>query len=412
MRCELSIKKALSDCFDFVKFVMIRAKQDNVLRVAASLGYTSMIALVPLIAIALAIFSAFPVFDSVKMEIQNFMFNNLVPGVGKTVETYISSFVGATGKLTTIGVVGLAVTAIMMLSTIEASLNVVFGVKKSRPIVARVLVYWTILTLGPLLLGASFSVSGYIFSLSFLNGDISSYGVELARYVPKLLMMFVLMGVYLFVPYRKIKLKHTFVGAFVAVVLFAVLKKTFGMFVVQGSTYNTLYGALAVIPVLLVWMYLSWAVVIFGAVIVASIPEWLEKRADLNKVLDDFVLNRANFISYSVELISILEKARDEEEVMTSDKLASITDLNNTGVFMVLDILEQQGVVLNVEDDRWVMMKNVRNLSLIDLIQKAGFNTYNNDIENAQISVKLKSKLKELGKQESKILDIKIEEVI
>ena len=412
MKCKLSIKKNIFDCFDFINFVLKRAKKDNVLRVAASLGYTSMIAFVPLIAIALAIFSAFPVFDSVKLEIQNFMFNNFVPGVGKTVEQYISSFVGATGELTTVGVVGLAITAIMMLSTIESSLNVVFGVKKARPIIAKVLVYWTVLTLGPLLLGASFSLSGYIFSLNFMNVDISSFGVAFARYLPKIFMMFALMGLYLFVPYRKIKLKHAFVGAFVAVLLFTLLRKTFGMFVVQSSTYTTLYGALAVLPVLLIWMYLSWAVVIFGAVFVAAIPEWIEVRANLNKVLDDFVLNRANFISYAVELITILEEARDRDRVITSDKLASLSDLNNTGLFMVLDILEQQGIILNIEDDRWIMMKNPKNIILSDMIQKAGFKTYNDDVKNAKISSKLKSKLKDLSEKEDEILNVSLNQII
>lgn len=141
---------------EFLFFLSKRAKNDTIFRVAASLSYTSLIAIVPLFAIGLAIFSAFPVFNSVRGQIEDFLLKNFVPTIEQEVSQYFSEFLNATGQLTTIGVVGLAITAILMLSTIENSLNFIFKVTRPRRFTTKVTLYWTVITLGPLLLGAVF----------------------------------------------------------------------------------------------------------------------------------------------------------------------------------------------------------------------------------------------------------------
>lgn len=267
----------------FLYFLVKRAQNDTVLRVASSLSYTSLIALVPLLAIALAIFSAFPVFSEVRQQAQDFIVNNVVPDIGADISVYFSEFINATAKLTTIGVIGIALTAILLLSTIENSFNFIFKVSRPRRITTKITLYWTVITLGPLLLGTAFSLKGYA---NFVLDSVPEFQVFLGSILPFVLTWLVLAGVYIFVPNKKVGILNALVGALVAMFLFWVLKNGFAFFMLKNNVYKTLYGAVAVVPLMLIWMYLYWAAVIFGAVVTAAVQEYKElDRRNLNKII-------------------------------------------------------------------------------------------------------------------------------
>ena len=266
-------------------FVMKRAQNDTVLRVASSLSYTSLIALVPVLAIALAIFSAFPVFNEVRQQVQDMIIQNLMPDTGQDIKLYFAQFINATAKLTTIGVVGIALTAILLLSTIENSFNFIFKVTRPRRFTTKITLYWTIITLGPLLLGTAFSLKGYAAFNDVLH-TVPELQVIMGSILPFLLTWLVLTGVYIFVPNKKVDFLNAGAGAFVAMCLFWVLRFGFSMFMVKNNTYKTLYGAVAAVPLTLVWMYLYWAAVIFGAVVTAALEEFRQlDRRNLNKII-------------------------------------------------------------------------------------------------------------------------------
>ena len=270
---------------EFVYFVMKRAQNDTVLRVASSLSYTSLIALVPVLAIALAIFSAFPVFNEVRQQVQDMIIQNLMPDAGEDIKLYFAQFINATAKLTTIGVVGIALTAILLLSTIENSFNFIFKVTRPRRFTTKITLYWTIITLGPLLLGTAFSLKGYAAFNDVLH-TVPELQVIMGSILPFLLTWLVLTGVYIFVPNKKVDFLNAGAGAFVAMCLFWVLRFGFSMFMVKNNTYKTLYGAVAAVPLTLVWMYLYWAAVIFGAVVTAALEEFRQlDRRNLNKII-------------------------------------------------------------------------------------------------------------------------------
>lgn len=280
-------KKHFETTREFLFFLSRRAQNDTIFRVAASLSYTSLIAVVPLFAIGLAIFSAFPVFDGVKEQVKEFLLRNFVPTIEQEVSQYFAEFIDAAAQLTTIGVVGIAITAILMLSTIENSLNFIFKVTRPRRLTTKITLYWTVITLGPLLLGTAFSLRGYLFTLQkFMPEDLANTQLLLSKLLPSLITMFLLVLVYVLVPNKKVKISSAVVGSFVAVILFSVLRRGFGYFMVKAATYKTLYGALATLPVFLIWMYLAWSVVIFGAVVTAALEEYrqLDDRA-LKKIL-------------------------------------------------------------------------------------------------------------------------------
>ena len=266
-----NFKKHFETTREFLFFLSRRAQNDTIFRVAASLSYTSLIAVVPLFAIGLAIFSAFPVFDGVKEQVKEFLLRNFVPTIEQEVSQYFAEFIDAAAQLTTIGVVGIAITAILMLSTIENSLNFIFKVTRPRRLTTKITLYWTVITLGPLLLGTAFSMRGYLYTLQkFMAADGETGRFFFSCMIPPLMTILSLMLVYVLVPNKKVRLA----GAAVAVVLFWFLRQGFALAVLNNATYKTLYGAMAVIPVFLIWMYLSWAVVIFGAVVTAALDEF------------------------------------------------------------------------------------------------------------------------------------------
>ena len=271
------IKQKFAQLKNFVVFLRSRIQTDNILRVASSLSYTSLIALVPFIAIGLAIFSAFPVFSDMRAQLQETLIHNLVPSIGHEVTTYLNEFISATAKLTAVGVIGIAITAVLLLSTIENSFNYIFKVYKPRSIKTKITLYWTVITLGPLLYGAGFSMRGYFFALQkLMPQDFGTH--HMMAFLPTLFTLLTLMLVYILVPNKKVRFRNAFWGALCAVIGFYIMRKIFGTFIASSAAYTTLYGALAAIPLLLVWLYFNWAVVIFGATVTAALDEYWEEK--------------------------------------------------------------------------------------------------------------------------------------
>ncbi|MBQ9034486.1 MAG: YihY family inner membrane protein [Alphaproteobacteria bacterium] len=271
----LDYKKFL---FLFAKKLQLHLRDTTILRVSAALSYTTLLAVVPLIAIALAVFAAFPMFEHVRLQVQDFLIQNFVPNLGENVQQYMAEFVAAAGKLTTIGVAGLAVTAVLMLSTIESSFNFIFKIKKHRRLATKMALYWTLIILCPIVLGIGFSLRGYMLKLQYFNNNAENLDLFTTVVAHNLLIFAVLGFSYYIVPNKKIRLSSAFIGAAVAFIMMTVLRYGFGYFLQLNVTYKTLYGAMASVPLLLVWMYSWWTVVLFGAVIVASLEELQHKK--------------------------------------------------------------------------------------------------------------------------------------
>ena len=208
-----------------------------------------------------------------------------MPDAGQDISTYFNDFIKATAKLTTIGVVGIALTAVLLLSTIENSFNFIFKVTHPRRWTTKITLYWTVITLGPLLLGTALSLKG-MFVFNKFADTMPDLQILVGNLLPSVITCLLLIGVYVFIPNKKVSVSSALVGALTAMVLFLVLRQGFALFMLKNNTYKTLYGAVAAVPLMLVWMYLYWAVVIFGAVVTAALDEYreLDKR-DLKKII-------------------------------------------------------------------------------------------------------------------------------
>lgn len=269
----------------FAKYLYLRTDEAMVLQVASSLSYTSLIAVVPVIAVFLAVFAEFSMFDDVRSQVQDFVFQYFVPNIGDNVQQYFRKFVRATTKLKAVGLAGIAVTALLLLNTIESSFNFIFAVRRKRKIITRIAIYALIITVCPLLLGLGFTLKGSLLTFKYFHPEeILGYETFVSVILPNLFIFTVFMLAYRLVPNRKIRFSSSLYGAFTAFIMILILRKGFGYFLTMNVTYSVLYGALAAVPLLLIWMYSWWTVVLFGAVVTATIEEFRNKKDVIGKL--------------------------------------------------------------------------------------------------------------------------------
>ena len=271
----------------YVGFALMRFYRDRGMQAAAALTYTTLLALVPMMAIAFAIFAAFPAFVEIRAQLEGAIFNNLVPEVGDQVRSYLNSFLGNVENLSAIGIVALAVSAVLLLSTIEATLNTIWRVERPRPILTRVLIFWSVLTLGPLLIGVSMSVTSDAFTIASEYVDTSGLIEEtggqnrtgvLDRLIAAVLQTIAFTALFVVVPARSVRVRDAFIGGAISGIGFELLKWGFSLYLGNFHTYQTIYGAMATVPIFLIWLYVSWTVVLLGAVFAASFQDWWQER--------------------------------------------------------------------------------------------------------------------------------------
>jgi membrane protein len=262
-----------------------RFGEDRCVQVASSLTFTTLLALVPIITVMLTVVSAFPVFKSLVGHVQMHVMQNMLPRSVDLVATYAEQFSDNATRLTTLGVVFLGVTALLTMLTIDTAFNTIWRVSRPRPLLKRLLAYCTVLTVGPLLIGASLSLTSYLLTQSLgLINRVPGMASALLEFVPVLLTSAAFALLYFAVPNRPVLKRDALVGGISAGVGFEAMKHGFGFFITHFPTYTLVYGAFAAMPIFLLWINLSWLIIIGGAVLVAALPEWRE-RADVSRRL-------------------------------------------------------------------------------------------------------------------------------
>jgi len=233
---------------------------------ASALTYTTLFAVVPLMTVSYAMLAAVPSFQGVGDQLQNWVFSNFVPTTGTVVQEYLSSFASQARGLTAVGVAVLAVTAIMMMKNIEAAFNRVWRVSEPRKGLSSFLLYWAILSLGPVLIGLGLGVTSYIASISIISDATELVGkARLLSMLPMFLSAAAFTLLYAAVPNCRVPLKNAFYGGIVVAVLFESAKRGFALFVTQFPSYELIYGAFAAVPLFLLWIFISWIIILLGA---------------------------------------------------------------------------------------------------------------------------------------------------
>jgi len=265
----------------FLHFAVRRFLSDRCLDQAASLSYTTLLSLVPLVALCVVIVSVVPQFQDLRDDIERLFTGNLLPEASNAAVGQFRRFVQKAGRLTGFGILGLALSAALLLVAIDMAFDTIWRAHRKRPLVLRLLAYGAVLALGPLFIGGSLSLQGlFLATGKQLAGVAFIKGVRAAA--PVLLLLAesgVLMLLYRFVPTRRVWWRDAIVGAVVGAVLLEAVKHGFTLYLQQFSTLQLIYGAVAVIPAFLIWLYLCWVAVLFGAEVVAARAEWREKKA-------------------------------------------------------------------------------------------------------------------------------------
>ena len=262
--------------WQFIRFVFREFLNNQGLENAKSLTYMSLFAVVPLLTLLLAILSAFPSFQVFGNQIQGMIFDRLLPSSSNELEVYLASFVEQAKNLTWIGAVMLLATAYLMLRNIESSFNRIWEVAQLRRGISSFLLYWSVLSLSPLLLGVGFAISSYITSLTLfekftdLSDIVGARSIVLSIF-PTVLTTFAFTLLYVAVPNCGVRLRHGFVGGLVVALIFIIVKWVFSRFIATAS-YEFVYGTFAAIPIFLLWLYVCWTVILLGANLVRAIP--------------------------------------------------------------------------------------------------------------------------------------------
>lgn len=264
----------------FVHYLRKRVNQAQLQVVAGYLSYVSLMSLVPLMVVALSVATAFPIFADIHQSVQQFVYDNFVPTASDVVQQYLSTFVANASKMSAVAISFLFVAALLLISVIDKTFNNIWQVNKKRRLITSFSMYWMILTLGPILVGASIAITSYIVSLVSLGVD-DNIGITnlFFRLLPLLSSMAAFVLLYMLVPNKTVPFKYAMSGALFAAIFFELAKKIFAIYLTEFPAYQAIYGALAIVPILFLWVYLSWLIVLGGAVITVSLQEYeLEKE--------------------------------------------------------------------------------------------------------------------------------------
>ena len=351
--------------YSLIGYVVRRFSRDSCPSVASSLSYTSLLAMVPMMAIGLAMFAAFPAFSNMRDNMLRALIENTAPSLAVMVEEHLQTFIRNAGETTGVGILGLAVTALLLINTIQTAFDRIWGGGRGFKI-QRFPVYWALITLGPVLFGIAFSISSYAFAVAQSSG-YSSTSPAVRIYTA--LAPFVLEAVgfllfYRLMPTRPIRWMDAATGAVVAAGLFELLKRAFGFYLGFLGSYQTLYGALATLPIFLIWMYLGWLVVLIGAEITASLPEWRSGRRD-----PDERPRRGDMLGLALGALASLRKIQNS--FSGGEKISALSQQLGAEIGKlthVMDVLRGARFVVRTDNNRWVLARDLNEATLNDLV--------------------------------------------
>jgi membrane protein len=331
--------------------------------IAAALAFTSILALVPLLVVVFGALSLFPAFKVWEGAIENFVFHNFVPALGEQIQTYLIDFTSKARELQTIGIAFLIVTVLSMLWTIESTFNLIWGVRRQRPLAVRFLVYWAVLTLGPLLIGIGIVATSALVSLPLIASlDTGLLSTRLLQWLPITATAAAFVLCYKLIPHRPVRMRHALIGGVAAALAFEAAKRLFALYVTQFPTQQAVYGAFAAVPLFLLWVYLSWVIVLLGAQLTHSLavapgPRRIP-RGDW----------RASDLYCGFRLLQRLHVAQHDGKTLSDERLRLLEpELDHALLDDVLLRLEQVNWIARDTRYEWLLLRDLDDLTLGDL---------------------------------------------
>ena len=392
----------------FFGFTWQRFLEDRCMQTAGALSYTSIFALVPLTAAVLGILAAFPGFAGWRDQITQWVFENFVPAAGSTVQGYITQFADNASKATAVGVLVLLFSSISLMMSIEDAFNRIWRVQVPRNASARFVIYWTALTLGPLLLVAALAISSYALALPFIDAAATQFSIKarVLSALPFLIVWATLIAAYVVIPNRTVRMRQALIGALIAAILFEAAKRGFALYATKYASYQQVYGALAMVPIFIFWIYLSWTIVLLGASITASLNAFDYRPPE-------HVLPRDQEFSGLLRVLARFVAAQREGRGLHSEALlAAEPFLTDDLLQRYLGDLHQIGLIQRSEVGEWMVVRDLAGVDLLEIYQQGG---YRLPLEAGTLRSTLEPRaaalLERLGEDLRRVLDVPLAEL-
>lgn len=363
--------RMVRELFGFLSYSALRFYNDNCFQTAASLTYTTLLAMVPLMTIGFAIFSAFPAFSELQKRVQELIFRNIVPQIGDAILEYLGHFMANAGQMPIFGVIGLAVSAVLMIWTIEGSFASIWRVKEPRSLVTRILSFWAIVSLTPLFAGASLTLSTELWNaLRIVHlEELAAPAAGISGLLPFLLQWLGCSLLYLIIPNRTVQWQDAVGGGVMGALLLEGSKAGFAWYMREFPAYQTIYGALATVPIFLFWLYVAWSTVLFGAVVTAALPEW--RAGKITRGGPEGLLPGQRLAL----ALAVLHELMDANRLGVGIRRRTLVARVPVGAVLIDGILEQlrdAHWVAHTTRDAWVVTRDLAEATLFDLMKALG----------------------------------------
>ncbi|MGV8961205.1 MAG: YihY family inner membrane protein [Stenotrophomonas sp.] len=350
----------------FARFLWCRFLDDRLFQAAGSLAYTTVFALVPLAIVVFGVLSAFPVFDRWSEALSDYVFSNFVPTAARAAEGYLRQFSASAGQLTAAGLIALVVSLLITLNSVEQTFNRIWRVASARPQLTRFLVYWTVLTLGAMLAAASLAISAKVFALPLFGTAEGRWLADAALTLAPVLIEFIcVMLVYRVVPHHTVKWRHAVPGALLAVLMLELVKWGMGIYLGSFQSYQRLYGTVAFVPILLLWIYLGWVSVLLGASLSSSIAAFRYQPLAMR-------LPQGCEFYALLRLLGRFHEARDSGQGLGEDALLELEPMLTDSLLQEqLCELEAINLVRRDERGQWFLARDLDKVTLHELYESS-----------------------------------------
>jgi len=401
-----SNRAVLANLRTLARFALRRLEEERLPEVAGSLTFTTVLALVPILTVVFAVFTAFPIFTKFRSALEAYFIQTLIPGsIADTILDNLNQFARQARRLSAFGALGLIVTTIITMLTIDSAFNHIWRVKTPRPLFQRLMVYWSIVTFGPLLVGVSVTVTSDLFSdAGGMLPDVPLLATILYSLVSVALTGIAFTLLYVAIPNRYVSWQDAAWGGLLAAIAFEAAKAVFVVFITSFPTYTVIYGALAALPVFLLWVYVSWLIALIGAVLAAALPvvkyeRWWHVAAPGSAFID------------AMAVLKILVEARggNHDAAVELAALRRATRLGYEELEGLLDQMREAGWVARLAPERrrrvqfrrhagegrgrWVLLANPERLTVADVYRRFAFSASENPGLVAQVNQALDARL-------------------
>lgn len=349
----------IRDLLDFVGFTARRFRADHCAATAASLTFSTLLSLVPFATIALALVSAFPVFEQFTASVKAFLLAHMVPeSAGRIITGYTAQFSEKAAQLTALGIALLGAAAFSLMYTINSAFNAIWRVRRPRPWLKRLLAYWAVLTLGPIMIGASLTLTAFMVRVT--TGAANWADILLQHFTPVALTVLAFYLMYAVIPNRRAPRAHALAGALIGALLFELMKRGFAAYIALFPTYTFIYGAFAAVPIFLLWLYLSWIVVMLGAEIAASLTFW--PGASPSETAPPAVS-----FAEALRVLYVLSAPERAGQLRSITELQAAVPIGLGSLERILARLCAERIVVESSDGSYLIARDPKDIQLIDV---------------------------------------------